>query len=389
MTILTPFTALLFLWNVNALPYQSNNGKGRFDQDVDGIDPLIDRLGIESPTEGIGRERSMPIPIGISMSRNNKGIQERIDSKYEGYELIGQGQQCKHVSGSFLEGCSLYVVDPEFHCERDCELFDGCVGYQFEYRSAIDMTAECVLFPSKNTFTKCPEHYKRRSGTGYTLAENADELVGGPLGSLSGGLCYRRINKNKLQIACPASCKTCKAGGSHDGGSPINSNGVCEHFCSNYGYCGNGNAYKTGDDCSGCIASVQTPDSPGCWIRYPSGCPKQKNREKYDSLQNPTIWNHETFMGASESQDKCNARKYPINKWCGVSNIEITYLPATAATTEVAITTPATPSEGLKLVNIEDCTQVGSEQSKKNECGQRNVIKLKEKINELVEWIEA
>ena len=44
-------------------------------------------------------------------------------------------------------------------------------------------------------------------------------------------------------------------------------------------------------------------------------------------------------------------------------------------------------SEGLKLVNIEDCTQVGSEQSKKNECGQRNVIKLKEKINELVEWV--
>ena len=73
MTILTPFTALLFLWNVNALPYQPNNGKGRFDQDVDGIDSLIDRLGIESPIEGIGRERSMPIPVGISMSRNDKG----------------------------------------------------------------------------------------------------------------------------------------------------------------------------------------------------------------------------------------------------------------------------------------------------------------------------
>ena len=69
MTILTPFTALLFLWNVNALPYQPNNGKGRFD----GNDSLIDRLGIESPIEGIGRERSMPIPVGISMSRNDKG----------------------------------------------------------------------------------------------------------------------------------------------------------------------------------------------------------------------------------------------------------------------------------------------------------------------------
>ena len=110
--------------------------------------------------------------------------------------MIGQGQQCKHVSGSFLEGCALIGFESEFHCERHCESFDGCVGYQFEYLSDV---VECVLFPSKNTFTKCPEHYKRRSGTGYTLAENADELVGGPLGSLSGGLCYRRINKNKLK----------------------------------------------------------------------------------------------------------------------------------------------------------------------------------------------
>ena len=44
-------------------------------------------------------------------------------------------------------------------------------------------------------------------------------------------------------------------------------------------------------------------------------------------------------------------------------------------------------SEGLELVNIEDCPQVGGEQSKKNECGQRNDQKLKEKINELVEWV--
>ena len=70
----------------------------------------------------------------------------------------------------------------------------------------------------------------------------------------------------------------------------------------------------------------QAPNSQGCWIRYPSGCPKQKNKEKYDNLQNPNIWNHETFKGASESQDKCFARERKINKWCGVSNIVIQYL---------------------------------------------------------------
>ena len=68
------------------------------------------------------------------------------------------------------------------------------------------------------------------------------------------------------------------------------------------------------------------PNSPGCWIKYPSGCPNQKHREKYDNLQDPTIWNLENFNGASESQDKCIARKSPINNWCGVSDVIIQYL---------------------------------------------------------------
>merc|ERR1719334_2549738 len=55
--------------------------------------------------------------------------------------------------------------------------------------------------------------------------------------------------------ACPVSCKTCGSGGSSDGGLPTNSNGVCEHFCSIYGACGNGDAYRTGDDCRGCTVS--------------------------------------------------------------------------------------------------------------------------------------
>ena len=145
--------------------------------------------------------------------------------------MIGQWQRCKHVSDSFPDGCVVYGYESEFWCGRDCELFDGCLGYQFEYLSEFYGSKEyylgyhtkpynpinrdferpyftvlvgCVLFPSKSTFTKCPEHYERRSGTGYTLAENAEELVGGPFKTIQGlsgsrGLCYRRINKNKLQ----------------------------------------------------------------------------------------------------------------------------------------------------------------------------------------------
>jgi len=64
-------------------------------------------------------------------------------------------------------------------------------------------------------------------------------------------------------VSCPVRCKTCKPGGENElgfgaaiGGLPIASNGVCEHFCSTAGYCGNGNRYKSGDDCRGCRISA-------------------------------------------------------------------------------------------------------------------------------------
>ena len=74
------------------------------------------------------------------------------------------------------------------------------------------------------------------------------------------------------------------------------------------------------------IDKADPPDTPGCWIRYPSGCPNQKHRPKYNSLQNPDNWNHETFKGASESSAKCLAREIPINNWCGISNIIIRFV---------------------------------------------------------------
>ena len=64
MKIFTPLTVLLFLLNTNALPYQSNTGTSRFDQDVDVVDSLMDRKGIESPSEQIGRETSILVTGG-------------------------------------------------------------------------------------------------------------------------------------------------------------------------------------------------------------------------------------------------------------------------------------------------------------------------------------
>jgi len=170
MKILTPFSVLLFLLRVNVFLSLPNNGSGRFD----GIDSLIDRLGIYSPIEGIGRERSMPIVGGIPISRNDE------ESFFKGYELIGRGQ-CKHVSNSFLESCYASGLDSDLDCKWECSLFDGCVGFHYEwYRDFGDIKVKCTIFPSRKTFTKCPEHLSQRRGTGYTMAEKAEELVVGP-----------------------------------------------------------------------------------------------------------------------------------------------------------------------------------------------------------------
>ena len=70
----------------------------------------------------------------------------------------------------------------------------------------------------------------------------------------------------------------------------------------------------------------QPKTDKGCWIRYPSGCPKQKNRGEYNHLQNPRTWHRDNYNGASNSRDKCYGREQPINKWCGVSDIIIHYV---------------------------------------------------------------
>jgi len=68
------------------------------------------------------------------------------------------------------------------------------------------------------------------------------------------------------------------------------------------------------------------PNSPGCWIKYPSGCPNKANEARYKLRQNKSTWNRENYLGASDSREKCFAREGPINRWCGVNDIIVVYV---------------------------------------------------------------
>ena len=65
-------------------------------------------------------------------------------------------------------------------------------------------------------------------------------------------------------------------------------------------------------------------DVPGCWVRFPSGCPKQ------ESHQSRTLWYYDNFPnnahGSSSSATKCFAREGPLNDWCGVSDVIVQYV---------------------------------------------------------------
>jgi len=78
-----------------------------------------------------------------------------------------------------------------------------------------------------------------------------------------------------------------------------------------------------------CVLNGQSPYAQGCWIKYPSGCPRQINNSKYKNLQDGRIWNRDTYNGASTSRDKCSARQGPINNWCGVSDVITIYVSGT------------------------------------------------------------
>merc|ERR1711994_461870 len=74
--------------------------------------------------------------------------------------------------------------------------------------------------------------------------------------------CKPGTKGKNCEMKCPARCKTCKAGASWDGGLRLNSDNVCEHFCSRWGYCGDGPEFRFNGaytDCTGCVQGNKRP----------------------------------------------------------------------------------------------------------------------------------
>ena len=69
-----------------------------------------------------------------------------------------------------------------------------------------------------------------------------------------------------LESSCPEECR-CTSGGADDGGKDVNDAGYCNHFCSKWGYCGEGVEYEKGDsiDCTGCSSGNCLP---GIYFTY-------------------------------------------------------------------------------------------------------------------------
>ena len=70
------------------------------------------------------------------------------------------------------------------------------------------------------------------------------------------------------------------------------------------------------------LSNVPTT-KPGCWLQFPSGCPKQT---KYKHFQNTTAWLYENWQGSSYNQTTCYDRQGDINGWCGVIDVVTVYV---------------------------------------------------------------
>ena len=79
---------------------------------------------------------------------------------------------------------------------------------------------------------------------------------------------------------CPAACRRCRAGGSHDGGVMLGlgakpwssscSKPFCRRFCSSQGHCGMSRSYRSGGtNCTGCTAE-EAASEPS--VRCPAAC---------------------------------------------------------------------------------------------------------------------
>lgn len=72
--------------------------------------------------------------------------------------------------------------------------------------------------------------------------------------------------------------------------------------------------------------------NPGCWMRFPSGCPTWDDREEelkkrmYFQPRDPSRWYREAEYAAHNSEIFCRSRRKSINAECGVSDVKIKFV---------------------------------------------------------------
>ena len=80
-------------------------------------------------------------------------------------------------------------------CEKACSSFDACLAYTY-----FEIRFTCSLYPSKTTFTKCPEGWHYMFGSGEdVMAEIVEEIVEHPSDERFYSECYRKIVKKTFQ----------------------------------------------------------------------------------------------------------------------------------------------------------------------------------------------
>ena len=91
------------------------------------------------------------------------------------------------------------------------------------------------------------------------------------------------------------------------------------------------------------IYSVSDSDptsNPGCWMRFPSGCPTWDDREEelkkrmYFQPYDPSRWYREYEYAATHSEIVCSARVKTINANCGVSDVRSEFVPGSVGFNE-------------------------------------------------------
>ena len=98
---------------------------------------------------------------------------------FKAYTLL-HGGGCEYTGGYVLESCVQQGLQSQKDCETACTSVDGCLGYQFDMNEL-----RCFLFPSKSTFTSCPNGWQHEHGTNSVMAETIRDIVGSKDGKQS------------------------------------------------------------------------------------------------------------------------------------------------------------------------------------------------------------